>query len=105
MVNSYEDTMNNNSFDALGNEHRRELLVELLDENPLSDTVQDSLDVDSEPGESEQELQIAMYHLHLPKLVDYGFIGWNKDTHEVVKGPRFEEIRPLLEFVDDSTES
>lgn len=40
-----------------------------------------------------------MQHLHLPKLADYEFIEWNKDTHEVTKGPKFDEIRPLLELL------
>ena len=46
-----------------------------------------------------------MYHSHLPKLVDYGFIEWNTDTREIAKGPQFEEIRPVLECIDESTES
>ncbi|WP_436927670.1 hypothetical protein [Halosimplex amylolyticum] len=42
-----------------------------------------------------------MQHVHLPKLADYRFIEWNQGTHEVTKGPKFDEIRPLLELLDD----
>jgi hypothetical protein len=38
-------------------------------------------------------------HLHLPKLAACGYIQWDKQTHEVSKGPRFGEIEPLLELV------
>jgi len=34
-------------------------------------------------------------------LDDYGFVTWDEETNEVSKGPRFEDIRPLLELVDD----
>jgi len=46
-----------------------------------------------------------MYHSHLPMLVDSGFIEWNTDTQEILKGQQFEEIRPLLECIEESTES
>ncbi|WP_254532280.1 hypothetical protein [Natrinema gelatinilyticum] len=39
-------------------------------------------------------------HNHLPKLEAYGFIRWDKNTHEVEKGPAFEHVRPLLEMLD-----
>jgi hypothetical protein len=32
-------------------------------------------------------------------LADYGVIEWNGETHEVLKGSKFEEIRPLLELL------
>lgn len=35
-------------------------------------------------------------HVHLPKLADAGYIEWDRDAHTVVKGPRFDEIRPLM---------
>ncbi|WP_254544885.1 transcriptional regulator [Halomarina pelagica] len=38
--------------------------------------------------------------VHLPKLADYGFIEWDRNTHEVMKGPKFDEIRPLLELLE-----
>jgi len=34
-------------------------------------------------------------------IEDYGYIEWNKDANEVVKGSRFDELRPLLECVRD----
>jgi len=99
------DMMRDATFDALANEHRRNLLVALLEESPQEAAVRASADVDAGALKTRQRLQTAMYHSHLPKLVDYGFIEWNTDTREIAKGPQFEEIRPVLECIDESTES
>ncbi len=87
-------------FEALANIHRRRMLVALLDHNPQEDTI--AVPEDVHDGEQALEvLQTEFYHSHLPQLEEAGFIGWNRDTHEVVKGPRFDEIRPLLELMRD----
>lgn len=95
--------MNDNTFDALAHEARRTLLLDLLESVP-QDAGFELLTGESTPTDTEQQVQIASYHTHLPKLEDYGYIEWNKDAHEVVKGPRFEEIRPLLEWIDNHAE-
>lgn len=87
-------------FEALTNIHRRRLLVALLEHNPQ----RDNLDVPTDVHEGEKPvevLQIELFHSPLPMLEAAGFICWNRDTHDVVKGPRFEEIRPLLELMRD----
>jgi len=83
--------------DALAAVQRRKLLVALLDHNPQDDTP--VVIADSERDADAVERLVTMQHLHLPKLADYEFIEWNKDTHEVTKGPKFDEIRPLLELL------
>jgi len=87
-------------FEALANIHRRRLLVALLEHNPQQDDVTTPEDV-HEGEKSLEVLQKELYHSHLPRLEEAGFIRWNRDTHEVVKGPRFDEIRPLLELMRD----
>lgn len=91
--------MTDAAFDALANEHRRRLLVDLLEENSLDATAYIPVDEDSGILKTEQQMQIEMYHQHLPKLADEGFIYWNQNTNEIVKGPQFEELWPLLEVV------
>jgi hypothetical protein len=93
--------MNDTVFNALAHEQRRTLLLDVLESNP-QDTGVESRSGESAPTGAEQRAQIAMYHTHLPTLEDYGYIEWNRDAHEVVEGPRFEEVRPLLEWVDDT---
>jgi hypothetical protein len=90
--------MNDNAFNALAHEQRRTLLLDLLESNPQDAGVESATGA-STPTDAETQAQIAMYHSHLPKLEDYGYIKWDKHANEVVKGSRFEEIRPLLEFL------
>ncbi|SNZ04955.1 hypothetical protein SAMN06269185_0734 [Natronoarchaeum philippinense] len=91
--------MNDNAFEALANEHRRTLLLDLLESNPQYVATNPPPSVRSDLPDAEQQLRMEMYHLHLPLLVDYGFIEWDKDTNEITTGPQFEEVRPLLEVV------
>ena len=87
-------------FEGLANIHRRRLLVALLDHNPQQDGVT-APEAVHEGEKSLEVLQTELYHSHLPRLEEAGFIRWNRDTHEVVKGPRFDEIQPLLELMRD----
>lgn len=32
-------------------------------------------------------------------LEDAGFINWNRETHQVTKGPEFHQLRPVLELL------
>ncbi|MFC6718950.1 hypothetical protein ACFQHN_15380 [Natrialbaceae archaeon GCM10025896] len=51
------------------------------------------------PGVDEELLRL--HYVHLPKLTDYGFIEWDRDAHVVTKGPRFDEMKPLLKLLID----
>ena len=83
-------------LDAVGHIQRRKLLVALLTHNPQDD---EPVVVEDESADEELTQLAKMHHVHLPKLEDYGFIIWNRDSNEVSKGPNFEEIRPLLELL------
>jgi len=87
-------------FEALANGYRRRLLVALLDHNPQRDDVVEPEEI-HEGEKALETLRLELYHTHLPRLEEAGFIRWNRDTHEVMKGPRFDEIRPLLELMRD----
>lgn len=94
---SFDDMM-----DALADVQRRKLLIALLEQKP-----QDSKPAVLAHSEGESDavkgLVVSMQHNHLPKLADYGFIEWNKHQQEVLKGPEFDEIRPLLKLLDNHT--
>lgn len=86
-------------LDALGDVRRRKLLLALLDRDPYADP---PLAVDgSGSGLEAVEDRVAMRHTHLPKLVEHGLVEWDRETHEVRKGPEFVEIRPMLELLDE----
>lgn len=87
-------------FDAFANVHRRRLLAALLEHDPKRDTI----DVPEDVHEGEKDLEslrLAFYHSHLPRLADADIVRWDRETHDVRKGPRFDEIRPLLKLVGD----
>ncbi|WP_415380459.1 ArsR family transcriptional regulator [Halosimplex sp. TS25] len=89
-------------FEMLAADHRRYLLFALLDHNPQQE-VQEPDGVVLDEIEKEK-VQMEMYHMHLPKLEDAGFIRWNRDEQQVEKGPVFEEIRPLLEQLRENAD-
>ena len=99
MKNMLEEISFDDMVDALADVQRRKLLVALLEHNPQDDAPVVIADSDSEADAVER--LVTMQHVHLPKLADCGFIEWNEETHEVTKGPKFDEIRPLLELLDD----
>ncbi|WP_049922863.1 helix-turn-helix transcriptional regulator [Halopiger djelfimassiliensis] len=89
--------MIDNIFDALSDVHRRRLLIDLLEHNPQDVTARAS-------GSRADRTAIRMQHVHLPKLADYGYIEWGAGSGTVTKGPRFDEIRPVLEYLDQHRE-
>lgn len=85
--------------DALADVQRRKLMTALLVHNPQNDSP--VVIADSDKDADDLGRLVSMNHVHLPKLVDYGFITWDEETHEVAKGPNFDEIRPLVELLDN----
>lgn len=105
------------AFEALADGQRRELLVEVLESGrydvpELSDASQEIAEANRgflreylstarESGAGDKEL-ISMHLVHIPTLADDRFIEWNRDDHVVTKGPRFDELAPVLELIDES---
>ncbi len=80
-------------FEALANVHRRRLLVSLTEHNPqAAQPVASNASITTD----DERRKIQMHHVHLPKLEAYGYITWDRETNQVVKGPAFDEIEPLL---------
>ncbi|WP_338739067.1 DUF7344 domain-containing protein [Haloplanus salilacus] len=80
------------TFDVLGDGYRRRLLVTLSEREPRHAT--DALD-----SAENAEARIDVRHRHLPKLVDAGFVEWDRETDELWRGKHFDEVRPLLELL------
>lgn len=89
----------NEQLDSIATAARRRLLVALLVDSPrggLPTKISEKIaDTDT------QETVVDMRHTHLPKLEDYGFIRWDRETHHVTRGPQFGEIKPLLTILHD----
>jgi hypothetical protein len=91
-------------FEIFSHEHRRRVLVALADHNPQDE---DEIVSASIAGENEasdealEHLRTELHHTHLPKLAEAGFVDWDSDADTVTRGPRFEEVEPLLGLIDD----
>ncbi|PSP79203.1 hypothetical protein BRC81_07005 [Halobacteriales archaeon QS_1_68_20] len=84
-------------LDALGHVDRRRLLLALLNAEEAALPIEfDQLEHET----AESDVLLSFYHNHLPKLEDRGFVDANLDQHSVTRGPRFDEIEPLLELLD-----
>ena len=93
--------MLSDQLSILAEANRRRLLIALADRNPRS--------IDSDgyvggPDMSDPNVATAMYHVHLPKLEAAGFIDWDREENVVTRGPKFEEIRPLVDLLDSHRE-
>jgi repressor of nif and glnA expression len=87
-------------FDALRHVARRRVLFELL-----AATADDDLPVrmdEIERTAAERPFQVSMRHVHLPKLEENGLVDSSGSVDAVTTGPRFDEIRPLLELLDEN---
>ncbi|MFB1065669.1 hypothetical protein [Natrinema sp. H-ect4] len=107
---------NDEVFEALADGQRRELLIDLLESGryhvpELSSSSQEIaeanqrflreyLSTDRESNAGDKEL-IRMHVVHIPKLADDRFIEWDRDDHVATEGPRFDELVPVLELVDE----
>lgn len=88
-------------LDVLANQYRRRVLVALSEHNPQDDD-DPQIPSDTELADEELEtLRIQMIHVHLPKLEESGFIEWERGTNSIRRGPQFDEIRPLLELMQN----
>lgn len=90
---------------ALADRHRRRILLALLDGDPQSI---DDIAVPRGERADDAELkhrQVHLLHNHLPHLAEAGLVRWKRGTGTVEKGPRFDEIRPLLELLEDHRET
>ena len=90
-------------MEAMGDRYRRRLLFELQKHNPQSDD-----DTQQQPGlspefdgEAESTVQSMMYHSHLPKLEELGYIYWDREAGTISKGPEWNEIAPFVQLLHE----
>jgi hypothetical protein len=88
------------SLRLLADRERRRILLTLLDE----ESARDGTAVPSDRSAPSDADPTALYHSHLPKLDEVGLVRWDQEDHTVERGPRFEELRPLLETLDENTD-
>lgn len=88
-------------FKTVGDRRRRELLFAVR-ETKGGGIEAVSVPEDVVEGEAvRDQVAIEYQQIHLPKLEDHGFIQWDRRRDEVVAGPRFDRLEPLLEVVEE----
>lgn len=86
-------------LDALSHQPQRRMLIQLADHNPADDIPDDIEDLEVE--DEDLETLLDFQHYHLPQLEQKGFVEYDREDHVVTKGPQFDEIKPLIELIDD----
>lgn len=84
------DTM----MDALRDQTRRRVLLALLTDVPKRTRA-----LGREAGPENAET--LLYHVHLPKLDEAGYVDWDREANTVTRGPKFHEVEPLLRLLED----
>ncbi|MEY7848614.1 hypothetical protein AB7C87_05360 [Natrarchaeobius sp. A-rgal3] len=84
--------------EALGDQERRQILLELLDHNPVDGP--EALE-ENDTRETEEH-EVELVHTHLPKLDDMGYIVWDRDHDNILKGPNWEEIESVVRLLSDN---
>lgn len=89
-------------FRALAAEPRRQVIGSLVDtpadqavilpESAKSDHISSSL----------EDLQVELYHSHLPLLAELEFVDWDTDPLVAVRGPKFAEVAAVFQAVHSS---
>lgn len=88
---SYQAVLDD-QFKAVAHVERRRVLTELA---ALDAPSQQSVTIDA-LGPLDRSRTVALYHRHLPHLADCGYVDWHRETGEVLRGPQFGEIEPLI---------
>jgi hypothetical protein len=91
--------MSDEASRALSKALRRQVLSVLLEHEEgidFDDLTNENLMV----ANQWEQNRFVLYHNHLPKLDDMGFIDWNPETQTIERGKRFDEIQALLDTPD-----
>lgn len=87
------------ALETLADYRRRELLFAVRETRGTVETV--SVPEDAVDGETPGDRVVHEYrHVHLPMLEDHGYIHWDRRRDQIGEGPRFDELRPLLETIE-----
>jgi predicted transcriptional regulator len=93
----------NRLFGVLSHPHRRRILRTIAEANPrqIDEFTPEEFGAD---GRDLDRFRLELYHVHLPKLADAGYIDWDRSAGTVCRGPNYEEIEPTLDLLLDHEE-
>ena len=87
-------------FASLSHPYRRRILALLAEANPRTE---DELTRDGPVFDAAdpERAAVDVFHVHLPKVAEAGYVSWDRDAGVVERGPRFEDVAPALRLLDD----
>jgi len=85
-------------MNALMKPERRLVLLELLDEPTDASIASITREISGDDADTK------LYHAHLPKLADHGYIEWDMDSKTVSRGPNYPFVEPVLRMLLRHTE-
>lgn len=96
------------AFELLASKPRRLVLSYLFEENRSATreelayaVAERSTDapLDGIPQDVLEDIHIALFHVHLPKLEDEGVVSWDMYVDDVALTARADELKPVLRTV------
>jgi hypothetical protein len=86
----------------LSDHFRRRVLLLLSDHGPA----RTEFHLDDVAGEDGMRppVRTRLYHVHLPKLGDAGYVEWDRESGSVRRGPNFDEVEPLVDLLHRNRE-
>jgi len=86
-------------FEALSDTTRREVLLALRDENPRG--LAELTRVIGGPGVAPARMRVSLVHNHVPRLVEGGYVVWDREADRLWRGPDWPALEPVLDVVAD----
>ncbi|WP_408957728.1 ArsR family transcriptional regulator [Natrinema sp. 74] len=96
--------MINDLLTIVANDYRRCLLLALLERDCTRQTGGRLPDDIAISGVMRDAQVAELRHCHLPMLAEGNLIEWHREENRVAKGPRFDDIEPLLEMLSEHAE-
>jgi hypothetical protein len=100
-------------LDTLANAYRRRVVRRLAEREgsvPLERLIddlaaaQDDAGADADEGSDREAVRIALYHSHLPKLVDDGVVVFDREESAVEPGPQLQVVAACLDALERTRE-
>jgi len=84
-------------FETLGRSPRRQIVTAFADADSGPEA---EIDIAEFVDDEKRDASLAsLYHVHLPSLDDANVIEWDRATGTVRRGPRYDEIEPVVELL------
>lgn len=86
--------------DILSSRHRRLMMVSLR-----QGVVESEADFMFRSGNDYEETERSLRQDHLPRLEEAGYIEWDRESGGISEGPRFDEIEPIPELIENHSDA